>query len=71
MSWLRNPGAGRAGCLLVTVLYIVWSILPVAIAVLFAFNDGRSRTTWQGFSITLVHGCDRAASCTIPRSRAR
>ena len=24
--------------------------IPVALAVLFAFNDGRSRTTWQGFS---------------------
>ncbi len=31
-------------------MYILWSIIPVAIAVLFAFNDGRSRTTWQGFS---------------------
>jgi spermidine/putrescine transport system permease protein len=34
----------------VTALYIVWSIFPVAIAVMFAFNNGRSRTTWQGFS---------------------
>jgi spermidine/putrescine transport system permease protein len=34
----------------VTGLYILWSILPVAIAVLFAFNNGRSRTAWQGFS---------------------
>jgi spermidine/putrescine transport system permease protein len=35
---------------LVTVAYILWSILPVAVAILFAFNNGRSRTTWQGFS---------------------
>jgi spermidine/putrescine transport system permease protein len=35
---------------LVTSLYILWSILPVAVAILFAFNNGRSRTTWQGFS---------------------
>jgi spermidine/putrescine transport system permease protein len=34
----------------ITGAYLLWSILPVAIAVLFAFNDGRSRTTWQGFS---------------------
>jgi spermidine/putrescine transport system permease protein len=35
---------------LITVLYILWSILPVGVAILFAFNGGRSRTTWQGFS---------------------
>ncbi|MGH3510604.1 MAG: ABC transporter permease [Nocardioidaceae bacterium] len=34
-----------------TVLYIVWSLLPVLIAVLFSFNSGRSRTSWQGFSL--------------------
>jgi spermidine/putrescine transport system permease protein len=34
----------------VTALYILWSIFPVAIAIMFAFNNGRSRTTWQGFS---------------------
>jgi len=48
--WLRNPWGRPRWLVLVTVLYIVWSILPVAIAVLFAFNDGRSRTSWQGFS---------------------
>lgn len=31
--------------------YVVWSLVPVAIAVLFSFNDGRSRTLWQGFSL--------------------
>ena len=35
----------------VTVAYIVWSLLPVLIAVLFSFNSGRSRTSWQGFSL--------------------
>ncbi len=39
-----------------TVLYILWSIVPVAIAVLFAFNNGRSRTTWQGFSFRWFTG---------------
>ena len=33
-----------------TGLYILWSLVPVAIAVLFSFNSGRSRSTWQGFS---------------------
>ena len=49
-SWLRNPWGRPRWLFLITVLYIFWSIVPVAIAVLFAFNDGRSRTTWQGFS---------------------
>ena len=31
--------------------YIVWSLVPVVIAVIFSFNDGRSRTVWQGFSL--------------------
>ena len=51
MSWLRNPWGRPRWLGVVTVLYILWSILPVAIAILFAFNDGRSRTTWQGFSV--------------------
>jgi spermidine/putrescine transport system permease protein len=33
-----------------TWLYIVWSIVPIAIAVLFSFNKGSSQATWQGFS---------------------
>ena len=31
--------------------YIIWSLVPVIIAVIFSFNDGRSRTVWQGFSL--------------------
>ena len=50
MTWLRNPWGRPRWLVVVTVAYIVWSIVPVAIAVLFSFNDGRSRTTWQGFS---------------------
>jgi spermidine/putrescine transport system permease protein len=50
VSWLRNPWAKPRALVVVTGLYILWSILPVAIAVLFAFNNGRSRTAWQGFS---------------------
>jgi spermidine/putrescine transport system permease protein len=33
-----------------TWLYLAWSILPIGIAVLFSFNNGKSATTWQGFS---------------------
>jgi spermidine/putrescine transport system permease protein len=51
VSWLRNPW-GRSRFLPIVVgLYLIWTIIPVAIAVLFAFNDGRSRTTLQGLSM--------------------
>ena len=33
-----------------TWLYIVWSIVPIGIAILFSFNKGASQATWQGFS---------------------
>jgi spermidine/putrescine transport system permease protein len=33
-----------------TWLYLIWSIVPIAIAVLFSFNKGKSQSTWQGFS---------------------
>jgi len=36
---------------LITWLYVVWSIVPVLIAIAFSFNSGRSRSTWQGFSV--------------------
>ena len=48
--WLSNPWGRPRWLRIVTALYILWSILPVAVAILFAFNNGRSRTTWQGFS---------------------
>jgi spermidine/putrescine transport system permease protein len=40
----------------VTVVYLLWSLLPVLIAVLFSFNSGRSRSTWQGFSLRWYGG---------------
>jgi len=33
-----------------TWLYLVWSILPIGLAVLFSFNNGKSQSVWQGFS---------------------
>jgi spermidine/putrescine transport system permease protein len=33
-----------------TWLYLIWSLVPLAVAVLFSFNDGKSQSVWQGFS---------------------
>jgi len=56
MNWLRNPWGQPRFLALITALYIAWSIVPVAIVILFAFNDGRSRTAWQGFSTRWLWG---------------
>ena len=64
-GWTRDRAApvagptrsGRPGILqAVTAAYLLWSLLPVAIAVMFSFNSGRSRTQWQGFSFRWYWG---------------
>ena len=39
-----------------TWLYLAWSILPIALAVLFSFNNGKSQSVWQGFSLRWYTG---------------
>ncbi len=39
-----------------TWLYLVWSLVPIAIAVLFSFNKGKSQATYQGLSIRWYWG---------------
>jgi spermidine/putrescine transport system permease protein len=50
-AWLRNPWGEPRLLRLVTWVYLAWSTLPVLIAIVFSFNAGRSRSTWQGFSL--------------------
>jgi spermidine/putrescine transport system permease protein len=40
----------------ITAVYLVWSLAPVALAALFSFNAGRSRSVWQGFSMRWYYG---------------
>jgi spermidine/putrescine transport system permease protein len=56
LSWLRNPWGRPRVLAVVAIVYIIWSVLPVVIAIAFAFNGGRSRTTWQGFSFRWFTG---------------
>src|SRR5207244_13570199 len=49
-DWFANPWGQPRMLGVITWLYMVWSIVPVVIAILFSFNDGRSRSVWQGFS---------------------
>lgn len=56
VRWWRDPWRRPRVLQLVTVGYLVWSLLPVLIAVVFSFNAGRSRTLWQGFSFRWYWG---------------
>lgn len=48
---VRNPWRRPHVLQAITWLYLAWTIVPVIIAVIFSFNAGRSRSTWQGFSL--------------------
>jgi spermidine/putrescine transport system permease protein len=50
-GWLNNPWRKPRFLQAITWGYLLWSIVPVIIAVIFSFNAGRSRSTWQGFSM--------------------
>jgi spermidine/putrescine transport system permease protein len=49
-AWLSNPWARARFLWAVAIAYVAWTLLPVAVAVLFSFNGTRSLTSWQGFS---------------------
>ena len=49
-SWWRNPWGRPRFLVLFTLVYLAWSIVPILVAVRFSFNDGRSRSTGQGWS---------------------
>jgi len=50
VDWWRNPWGKPRFLAGFTFLYLIWSIVPILIAVRFSFNDGRSRSTGQGWS---------------------
>ena len=50
-DWWANPWGKPRFLVLVTFLYLVWSLVPILIAIRFSFNEGRSRSTAQGWSL--------------------
>jgi spermidine/putrescine transport system permease protein len=48
---LANPWGRPRFLALTTWVYIAWSLIPVLLAIRFAFNSGRSRTSLQGWSL--------------------
>lgn len=56
VAWWNDPWRPPRFLVAVTLGYLAWSLIPVLIAVVFSFNDGRSRTVWQGFSTRWYFG---------------
>ena len=56
VAWWNDPWRPPRFLVAITAGYLAWSLLPVLIAVAYSFNDGRSRTTWQGFSFRWYWG---------------
>ncbi len=56
VAWWNDPWRPPRILVAVTFGYLAWSLIPVLIAVIFSFNDGRSRTVWQGFSTRWYFG---------------
>jgi ABC-type Fe3+ transport system permease subunit len=50
LTWLANPWGKARFLWVIAIAYVIWTLLPVAIAVLFSFNATRALTAWQGFS---------------------
>lgn len=49
-AWLANPWARARFLWVLAIGYVLWTLLPVAIAIVFSFNASRALTAWQGFS---------------------
>lgn len=50
LGWWSNPWGRPRFLVLFTLVYLVWSIVPILIAIRFSLNEGRSRSAAQGWS---------------------
>ncbi len=57
-AWIMNPWAKARFLWAIAVAYVLWTLLPVVVAVAFSFNAGKAQTTWQGFSLTRWYADD-------------
>jgi spermidine/putrescine transport system permease protein len=49
-SWAANPWGKPRFLVVLTLAYMAWAIVPILVAIRFSFNEGRSRSTAQGWS---------------------
>jgi spermidine/putrescine transport system permease protein len=52
VAWLKNPWGQARFLWILAIGFLIWTLLPVVIAVMFSFNAGKAQTAWQGFSLT-------------------
>jgi len=57
-GWIANPWGRPRVLAAVTWMYILWSIVPILVAIQFSFNKSGSPTIWQGFSTQWYWGDD-------------
>lgn len=69
-TWLANPWGKARVLWVVTAVYLVWSIVPILIAVRFSFNEGRSRSAAQGWSTRWWWGDDDLSVLADPDLRS-
>lgn len=53
---VSNPWGDTRFLWVLAIAYVVWSLVPVVIAVVFSFNSARSLTQWGGFSLRWYTG---------------
>lgn len=56
----RGPWRHPWGLEAFTWLYLVWSIVPIGVAVLLSFNRGKSQSSFQGLSLRWYTGTSKA-----------
>ncbi len=56
----RGPWRRPWGLEAFTWLYLIWSIVPIGVAVLFSFNKGKSQDSFQGLSVRWYTGTSKA-----------
>jgi spermidine/putrescine transport system permease protein len=69
-EWFADPFRRPRTLASITWLYIAWSFLPILIAIRVSFNEGRSRSSFQGWSLrwwtgtgdSLLHNPDLTAA---------
>jgi spermidine/putrescine transport system permease protein len=69
MRLFSNPWGQTRFLWVLAIAYVVWSLVPVAIAVVFSFNSARSITQWAGFSLRWYTGDPNASVLHDPNLR--
>jgi spermidine/putrescine transport system permease protein len=69
MRLFSNPWGETRFLWVLAIAYVVWSLVPVVIAVVFSFNSARSITQWAGFSLRWYTGDPNASVLHDPNLR--